>query len=100
MGNLPGGWELILILAVIVLVFGAKRLPDSARSLGRSMRILKSEVKGMKDDDDAAKSSTTVARVEAPVVTPPVVPSTPPVPSAPPVAETPASPATGSSRQP
>lgn len=94
MGNLPGGWELILILAVIVLVFGAKRLPDSARSLGRSMRILKAEVKGMKDDDAVATPTTTVAQVDAPVPTPP------PVPSAPPVTETPTSPVTGQSRQP
>lgn len=98
MGNLPGGWELILILAVIVLVFGAKRLPDSARSLGRSMRILKSEVKGMKDDDAADKKTTptitTAAQVDAPIPTPP------PVPSAPPVAETPTSPVTGQTRQP
>lgn len=49
--NLPGGTELILILAVLVLLFGAKRLPDTARSIGRSMRILKAETKGLRDDD-------------------------------------------------
>ena len=42
----------ILILLIVVLVlFGAKRLPDSARSLGRSMRIFKSEMKEMNQDD-------------------------------------------------
>ena len=42
----------ILILLIVVLVlFGAKRLPDSARSLGRSMRIFKSEMKEMKTDE-------------------------------------------------
>jgi TatA/E family protein of Tat protein translocase len=42
----------ILILLIVVLVlFGAKRLPDSARSLGKSMRIFKSEIKEMKQDD-------------------------------------------------
>ena len=46
-----GGPELIVILIVIALLFGAKRLPDSARSLGRSLRIFKSEMKEMKDDD-------------------------------------------------
>ena len=44
--------ELLLILLVLVLLFGAKKLPDISRSLGRSMRIFKSEVKQMKDDDD------------------------------------------------
>lgn len=44
--------ELLLILAVLVLLFGAKKLPDLSRSLGRSMRIFKSEVKEMKTDDD------------------------------------------------
>ena len=42
----------ILILLIVVLVlFGAKRLPDSARSLGRSMRIFKSEMKEMSTDE-------------------------------------------------
>jgi sec-independent protein translocase protein TatA len=48
----PSGWELILVLLVILVLFGAKRLPDSARSLGRSMRILKAETRGLRDDDD------------------------------------------------
>lgn len=48
---MPGGWELVLILLVIVVVFGSKRLPDTARSLGRSMRILKAETRGLRDDD-------------------------------------------------
>jgi sec-independent protein translocase protein TatA len=43
--------ELLLILLVLVLLFGAKKLPDISRSLGRSMRIFKSEVKQMKEDD-------------------------------------------------
>lgn len=46
-----GVWEIIAIVVVIVLLFGAKRLPDAARSLGRSMRIFKSEVKEMGNDD-------------------------------------------------
>lgn len=50
--NLPGGSELFLILLVLVLLFGAKRLPDTARSLGRSMRILKAETKGLREDEE------------------------------------------------
>ena len=48
--EMPGGWELVLILLVVVVVFGSKRLPDTARSLGRSMRILKAETQGLRDD--------------------------------------------------
>jgi sec-independent protein translocase protein TatA len=43
--------EIILILAVVLLLFGAKRLPDAARGLGRSLRIFKSEMKAAQDDD-------------------------------------------------
>lgn len=53
MGRL-GPTEIILILVVIILLFGAKKLPDMARSLGKSARILKSEAKAMKDDDKSA----------------------------------------------
>ena len=49
--NLPQGFELFAILAVLVLLFGSKKLPDAARSLGRSMRIFKSETKGLRSDD-------------------------------------------------
>ncbi|MFE3035729.1 Sec-independent protein translocase subunit TatA [Streptomyces canus] len=45
-----GAPEIILILVVIILLFGAKKLPDMARSLGKSARILKSEAKAMKDE--------------------------------------------------
>lgn len=48
--NLPGGWELILVLLVVLVVFGSKRLPDSARSLGRSLRIFKAETRGLRED--------------------------------------------------
>ena len=56
------GWPEILIIAVVILVlFGSKKLPDAARSLGRSMRILKTEVKGMHDDDPAAPATQPAA---------------------------------------
>lgn len=47
-----GPTEIILIIAVIVLLFGAKKLPDLARGSGRALRIFKSETKGLIDDDD------------------------------------------------
>jgi sec-independent protein translocase protein TatA len=52
--NFPGGWELVLVLLVVLLVFGSKRLPDSARALGRSLRIFKAETKGLRGDDEPA----------------------------------------------
>ncbi|RFA09310.1 hypothetical protein B7R54_08755 [Subtercola boreus] len=50
LGNLQG-WHLIVILAIVLLLFGAPKLPGLARSVGQSMRIFKSEVKTMKSDD-------------------------------------------------
>lgn len=74
--NLPGGWELILVVLVILLVFGSKRLPDSARALGRSMRILKAETKGLREDD---APTTRVTPVVEPVASPsPVSPAVQP----------------------
>ncbi|GGU44516.1 Sec-independent protein translocase subunit TatA [Lentzea flava] len=50
MGNL-GPTELIIIAVVIILLFGAKKLPDMARSLGRSAKIFKAETKGLREQD-------------------------------------------------
>ena len=50
-------WHLVLLVLVIVLVFGSKKLPDMARSLGKSARILKSEAKAMKDDKSSAPTA-------------------------------------------
>ena len=61
-----GPAEIIVVLVVLILLFGAKRLPDAARSLGRSMRIFKSEVKEMKHDDEPTATSTTGTAPERP----------------------------------
>jgi len=45
------GLEIIILAVIVLLLFGAKRLPDTARALGKSLRILKSEVGAMKTDD-------------------------------------------------
>ncbi|MDT0459777.1 Sec-independent protein translocase subunit TatA [Streptomyces sp. DSM 41527] len=59
-------WHLILIIAVLVLLFGSKKLPDMARGLGRSMRILKAEAKTLKaDEPDAAARPEAAPRPEA-----------------------------------
>lgn len=46
-------WHWIILLLVVVVLFGSKRLPDAARSLGKSMRIFKSEVKELQADPKA-----------------------------------------------
>ena len=48
----PGVPEILLILLVVVLLFGAKKLPELARGSGRALRIFKAETKGLMDDDD------------------------------------------------
>ena len=55
MGNL-GPTEIILILLVLVLLFGAKKLPELARGSGRALRIFKAETKGLMDEDDSTKT--------------------------------------------
>ena len=50
--TMPGGWELIVIVLVIVLLFGAKKLPELARGSGQALRIFKDETKGLRTDDD------------------------------------------------
>jgi sec-independent protein translocase protein TatA len=78
-----GPWEIAIIAVVILVLFGSKKLPDAARSLGRSLRILKTEVKGMHDDDDqpAQPTPATQPPAELPagqssVATPPSAPTT------------------------
>lgn len=46
-----GPQELLIILAIIVLLFGASKLPELARGSGRALRIFKAETKGLEDDD-------------------------------------------------
>jgi sec-independent protein translocase protein TatA len=101
------GWPELLIVAVIaMMLFGTKKMPDIARSLGRSMRIVKAELGGLRDDDASAPASpapaaqpVTVQPVAAqPVAVEPIAvePIAPPQPVAPPapVRATPTSPTT------
>ncbi|WP_155375639.1 Sec-independent protein translocase subunit TatA [Catellatospora vulcania] len=52
-------WHLILVVVVLVILFGSKKLPDAARSLGRSMRIFKAETKALSEDGKDGKDATT-----------------------------------------
>ena len=82
-------WHLLLILAAVVLIFGAKKLPEAARGIGRSMRILKSEVSAMHEDDAVRKgdapdattgaNSTVPGATATPMVTGPATPAIAPV---------------------
>ncbi|MYV40338.1 twin-arginine translocase TatA/TatE family subunit [Streptomyces sp. SID1328] len=53
-------WHLLVVAIVFIVLFGSKKLPDTARSLGRSLRILKSEAKAMKDESAAPAAPTPV----------------------------------------
>ena len=58
-------WHILLLVLVIVLVFGSKKLPDMARSLGKSARILKSEAKAMKNDGKQSDAGTAQSTEDA-----------------------------------
>ena len=55
-------WHIIVLVVVLILLFGAKRLPDAARGLGRSLRIIKAETRGMQEDDVSAKAEAKTGR--------------------------------------
>src|SRR4051812_11247657 len=65
-----GAPEIVLIILAILLLFGYKKLPDASRSIGRSLRIFKGEMKGMKDDDVRVKDPATATPVIGEVMTP------------------------------
>jgi len=86
---MPGGWEWLIIIGVLVLLFGAKRLPEMARSVGQSARVFKGEMKGLKDDESrdpapgnpargAPQSATRPATPAEPAALPPVDPQVTP----------------------
>lgn len=52
-----GATELLIIAGIIILLFGATKLPQMARSLGQSARVFKAEARGMKEDEEAAKKT-------------------------------------------
>ncbi len=57
-GGKIGTPEIIIIAILILVLFGAKKMPEAARSLGRSLRILKAETKGLRDDNDDPDAPT------------------------------------------
>ncbi|MEV5572035.1 Sec-independent protein translocase subunit TatA [Spirillospora sp. NPDC052269] len=62
-----GTSEILILLLIVVLIFGSAKLPQLARSLGKSARILKAETKGLvEDDDDEPKPAADRAQASAP----------------------------------
>jgi sec-independent protein translocase protein TatA len=70
-------WHIIVLVIVILLLFGARRLPDLARSVGQSLKIFKSEVKDLTDDGKSNDSSGQPTEAPQPKVTPPTTGVTP-----------------------
>ncbi|SEB79144.1 Sec-independent protein translocase subunit TatA [Microbacterium hydrocarbonoxydans] len=69
------GWpHLLIILAVILLLFGAAKLPALAKSLGQSARVFKGEMKAMKNEDASDTTGTAASSSTAPVADPSVTP--------------------------
>ncbi|MBD8012596.1 Sec-independent protein translocase subunit TatA [Microbacterium sp. NPDC077391] len=65
LGNL-NGWHLVILLVVILLLFGAAKLPALAKSMGQSARVFKGEMKAMREEDaaDPAKKKDAVSDVD------------------------------------
>ena len=64
--GMPQGAEWLVILAIVILVFGAAKLPELARGTGQALRIFKAESKGLKDDDEDQAPETPPANRELP----------------------------------
>jgi sec-independent protein translocase protein TatA len=60
-----GTTEILIILGILVLLFGAKKLPELARGSGRALRIFKAETKGLMDDDDDATKTPEQRQIDA-----------------------------------
>ena len=59
-------WKILIIALVIIVLFGSKKLPAAARSLGQSMRILKKEVQGLHDDEPEPRPAGAQPAAQAP----------------------------------
>jgi sec-independent protein translocase protein TatA len=67
-------WHIAVLVVVLILLFGAKRLPDAARSLGRSLRIIKAETKSLADDDRDLAEKADAQHSRQPYTPDPVIP--------------------------
>jgi sec-independent protein translocase protein TatA len=69
-------WHWVVLAIVVIALFGYKRLPDASRAVGRSLRIFKSELRGLNEDDKSreAREDSAASRELPPAVPPPVTP--------------------------
>jgi sec-independent protein translocase protein TatA len=74
----PSAPHIIILLIVVLLLFGARRLPGAAKSLGESMHIFKRSVQGMSDDEDKDNKTTATFQQSSLPVTPQLTPAQPP----------------------
>jgi sec-independent protein translocase protein TatA len=58
------GWHIVIIVALLAILFGSRRMPGAARSLGQSLRIFKSEIKAAKDDDPQRAPASAPASID------------------------------------
>ena len=73
-GNAVKPTHLLILLIIIVLLFGAKKLPDLAKSVGQSLKIFKKEMKELTEDDDKPAPTVQVVTPEQGAATSPVTP--------------------------
>jgi sec-independent protein translocase protein TatA len=62
-----GGWELLIVVVIVMALFGVKRLPDMARSVGQTARVFKGEMRGLREDGAALRDAATSEPQPAPV---------------------------------
>ncbi len=67
-------WKILIVAIVVIVLFGSKKLPEAARSLGKSMRILKTEMQGLNEDEPTASATTTIQSPSGPAQ--PLAPAT------------------------
>jgi sec-independent protein translocase protein TatA len=68
-------WKVLIVAVVLIVLFGSKKLPDAARSLGKSMRILKTEVQDLHGEETQAEKDKAAAALAAQPVPPAVAPT-------------------------
>lgn len=81
MGDLFAPWHIVILVVAFMVLFGARKLPSAAQSLGQAMRIFKSETKGLSQDRDDAQAApvtppaAVASQVSAPAPAPAAVPT-------------------------
>jgi sec-independent protein translocase protein TatA len=76
-------WHLIIVVFVGIMLFGSKRLPDSARAVGKSLRIFKAEMRAMGEDEPTGQTRSEPAPPAAPQALPASAPQVAPQPAPP-----------------